>query len=1085
MLFDSIAKHITSKEKTHQSLARLQRKQLALYDALLRDSRQELPKWNASLIEAQKYLVEGNKFLEAGFQIKQNCYVRFVNMPPTSVQVVHNVAFPNNDHVGHFLQVKGRVFRMSQANFLEFKREYVCNRCRHEFTIEAQYEQSYVFDVPRSCPMALETGCKGFPEQKSAQPHTDYCRHSQEVRIQEIQSDKNIPTMLVITLENDLVDSCQPGDCVTIVGTVERRWRPLVAGRKTVATVSMLANSVCKDDTKMASGKELPEHLVLTKADWQNTVKDIGESAARDLLVQSICPEIYGMYPVKLALALSLASCTDRYIGCETAVRGHSHLLLIGDPGMAKSRLLKRVSEIAVRSIFTTGVGCSTAGLTAAAVKENGEWQLEAGALVLADGGVCCIDEFNLMREIDKGSLHEAMEQQRISMAKAGLVCKLSSRCVVLAATNPKHLYSMIEIGQTSNLGVGGPLLSRFDVVLSLSASDDVNWHSPMSNHVLSLAVVEESRERYAQTPSGGHWELERLQTHFQAIRDIHPKISNDANTILSAYYKRCRLNSDGTLARTTVRLLDSLVRISQAHTRLMFREEVTALDALVAVRLMDSSWGFGKIFRPIDLLRAPLPLGPDSAEIAEMLQILQLSKLVQEIRVEQVDRSKLNQYQQKLAATAKKKDATPVNKWDTVSVSPMSKFAELVLRDLDNNNKSDNKPAATDIDPNRFQSQKRSTSDVGDLYSKYSFTQNRKNATKKIKVSEPTRLHSSKKVASKNTMPLDASLKENLGNGELDCILSSLRQNFMKELSKATQPNIEEIIPQSSQVTSSGRSQTLREESFNAMLDVSNLLDDDELATNDSQQKNIQTAISLASTETGLSVFNDCTLVRTNSVETFPSIQLNRDHTPLVNPIAEKATISYNSMNKFQFKRPQKDQLRVSQMLTPSASAKFPANASAPFLNIKSLRDESDRRFTCENQNNATDSLCSTYSNTVMASEAKESVSRYQFKHQSQKNRTNPVEMSPMLLQSKNDVGVNRETTGKRKLSDQTLSKLRGFEFIRQDQNKPNNESKDNSSQASHTAKAAKITETSVFVTLGEQRDPDEDLAFLDAIDF
>lgn len=357
----------------------------------------------------------------------------------------------------------------------------------------------------------------------------------QEIRIQEPMSERNVPASLVITLENDLVDSCQPGDCVSVVGTIERRWGPLIQGKRTDVTVVMSANSVSKDETKMNLGKDLPEHLVFVRAEWQNTIKEIGELGARDLLVQSICPEIHGMHPVKLAVAISLASSTERMLGSGTNIRSHSHLLLVGDPGLAKSRLLKCAADISTRSVFTTGMGCSSAGLTAAAVKEDGEWQLEAGALVLADGGVCCIDEFNLMREQDKASIHEAMEQQTVSMAKAGLVCKLSTRCVVLAATNPRNLFSLAEMveSENMNLGIGGPLLSRFDLVLTLGDTRDCEWDLHVANHILALSVEEEAQEAFEKVPAGGYWTLERLQTHFLAIKDINPKVSDDANVIL------------------------------------------------------------------------------------------------------------------------------------------------------------------------------------------------------------------------------------------------------------------------------------------------------------------------------------------------------------------------------------------------------------------------------------------------------------------------------------------------------------------------------------------------------------------------
>uniref|UniRef100_A0A182QTC7 DNA helicase MCM9 n=1 Tax=Anopheles farauti TaxID=69004 RepID=A0A182QTC7_9DIPT len=578
----------------HVNLTHLQRKQPDLFARIFQDIAAEQKRWDECLLRAQKTLIEGNLFLEPGFQIKQNCHVRFVNVPVSPAELRKTV-YPNNDSVGQFLQVKGSVIRMTSSRFLEFRREYACSRCKRKVLLEAEYCKSYVFEAPGSCPSARESGCRGQLQAVSAQPQPENCRDYQEIRIQEIMSERNVPASLVVTLEDDLVDSCQPGDCVTVCGRIEHRWKPPIVGRRTEVTITMRANSVTREESKASWAKDLPEHLLCVQAEWQEVLREIGELAARDLLVQSIAPAIRGMYPVKLAIALALASCTERHTegGGEggqqqaTTVRGHSHLLLVGDPGLAKSQLLKFASEIASRAVYTTGMGCSSAGLTAAAVKDEGEWQLEAGALVLADGGICCIDEFNLMRETDKASIHEAMEQQTISVAKAGMVCKLSTRCVVLAATNPKNLYTMSDGEGTSaaNIGIGGPLLSRFDMVLILRDIRAADWDADIATHLLALALVDEDRETFGKEGDDparvAHWDLEKLQLHFAAIKDIHPKVSHEANMILAAYYKACRSDPYRDPTRTTVRLLDSLFRLAQAHARLLLRMEVTPIDAI------------------------------------------------------------------------------------------------------------------------------------------------------------------------------------------------------------------------------------------------------------------------------------------------------------------------------------------------------------------------------------------------------------------------------------------------------------------------------------------------------------------------
>lgn len=202
----------------------------------------------------------------------------------------------------------------------------------------------------------------------------------------------------------------------------------MIPGKVPEIVLTMHAVSVVREEKRVFINKDIPEQLVCLRAEWQDSVERYGELGIRDIIVQSICPDVHGMYVAKLAVALVMCSnVAPRKLGAGSSLRGNSHLLFIGDPGLAKSRIIKFASNIVIRSVHTTGMGCSAAGLTAAVIKEDGEWQLEAGALVLADSGICCIDEFNLMRESDKENIHEAMEQQTISIAKV-LFCFLINR---------------------------------------------------------------------------------------------------------------------------------------------------------------------------------------------------------------------------------------------------------------------------------------------------------------------------------------------------------------------------------------------------------------------------------------------------------------------------------------------------------------------------------------------------------------------------------------------------------------------------------------------------------------------------------
>lgn len=211
------------------SLTKLQREQPALYAPILTDTLAQCRRWNAALLAAQSQLLEGNAFLDPDYQIKENCHVRFVRLPPpppaaSSASTVAAAAsrqqsvYPTNEQAGRFVQVQGSVVRLSQAKLLELKREYVCSKCKHTLLVAADYARLYVIEAPKGgCPVRSGAdACRGTLYQRSAQPVPEHCIDVQEIRIQEVMSERNMPASMVVTLDNDLVDSCQPGDCVTI-----------------------------------------------------------------------------------------------------------------------------------------------------------------------------------------------------------------------------------------------------------------------------------------------------------------------------------------------------------------------------------------------------------------------------------------------------------------------------------------------------------------------------------------------------------------------------------------------------------------------------------------------------------------------------------------------------------------------------------------------------------------------------------------------------------------------------------------------------------------------------------------------------
>ncbi|GFS19589.1 DNA helicase MCM9-like [Elysia marginata] len=407
------------------------------------------------------------------------------------------------------------------------------------------------------------------------------CRNYQEVKVQEqVQrlSMGTIPRSMWVVLEDDLVDSCKAGDDVTICGTVRQRWKPTVLDSRCDLEIALHANHVLVTNEQRSD--------IMITQDMKDEFHQFWEDqkytplSGRNMILSSLCPQVYGLYIVKLAVAVVLAGGVQRVDEGGSRVRGEIHLLLVGDPGTGKSQFLKYASKISSRSVLTTGIGSTSAGLTVTAVKDSGEWQLEAGALVLADGGICCIDEFNSIKEHDKASIHEAMEQQTISVAKAGLVCKLNTRTTILAATNPKGHYDPNE-SLCVNIALASPLLSRFDLVLVLLDSQNEQW-----DRIVSSFILEGKHPSGSARNDKSIWSMDRMQAYLTLIKAITPKLGPQSS-------------------------------------RLMYREEVSVQDAVVAVTLMESSMQGAALLGGVNTLHTAFPTDADQEYLLQAELVL------------------------------------------------------------------------------------------------------------------------------------------------------------------------------------------------------------------------------------------------------------------------------------------------------------------------------------------------------------------------------------------------------------------------------------------------------------------------------
>ncbi|KAJ1720360.1 DNA helicase mcm9 [Coemansia erecta] len=567
-----------------------------------------LPWLSQALVQAQRRL------LAPGLAVRERAVVRVGNAPNTPLVVRTRV--PGSLEAGRLVSFSGTVIRSGAVKMLETHRTFECGTCRGRFRVLAEIEQFGYIPKPTRCMVeGGEEACRSTAFVPTS-PDQSACVDYQEIKVQE-QAGRlamgTIPRAIVVVLEGDIVDRAKSGDAVTVTGTVLYRWRAPVVGERPDISLLLRASSVAVHSGEAqglagasggtaAGGAPGDELMDAFGAFWAAHVRT--PMQARDQLVGAVCPRVYGLHRVKLAVLLVLLGGVARADAGGLRVRGEAHMLLVGDPGTAKSQFLKFAARLVPRAVLTTGVGSTSAGLTVTAVRDGAEWQLEAGALVLADRGICCIDEFGSIREGDKATVLEAMEQQSISVAKAGIVCKLNARCSVLAAMNPRGRYDTTA-SLSVNTALSSPLLSRFDLIMVLLDTRNDQWDMRVAEFLLEGADLAED--------AGAWWSFERLQAYvgFAKAR-LQPRASSASERVLTRYYQIQRQRDPAASARTTIRLLESLIRLAQAHARLMFRDTVLLCDAVTAVVLMESTMLTASLLGSVDTLHTPFADDPD-----------------------------------------------------------------------------------------------------------------------------------------------------------------------------------------------------------------------------------------------------------------------------------------------------------------------------------------------------------------------------------------------------------------------------------------------------------------------------------------
>ena len=323
------------------------------------------------------------------------------------------------------------------------------------------------------------------------------------------------------------------------------------------------------------------EELHLSEEDEEKIIELSQDPHIYDKIIKSTAPSIRGYREVKEAIALQLFGGAAKQLEDETKLRGDIHILIVGDPGIGKSQILKYVSRLAPRSIYTSGKGTSGAGLTAAAVRDElGGWSLEAGALVLGDQGNVCVDELDKMRSEDRSALHEALEQQTVSIAKAGIMATLNSRCSVLAAANPKFgRFDRFKV-LAEQIDLPAPIISRFDLIFVIEDKPSREKDSDLAKHILE--IHKENTVNYEIEP-----ELLRKYIAY-ARKNINPRLTDEANEILREFYVNTRNSNpeEQGAVPITARQLEATIRLAEASAKIKLKDKVEAEDANKAVKL-------------------------------------------------------------------------------------------------------------------------------------------------------------------------------------------------------------------------------------------------------------------------------------------------------------------------------------------------------------------------------------------------------------------------------------------------------------------------------------------------------------------
>ena len=537
---------------------------------------------------------EALKNIDVAVEQKLKLHFRVKNIPETQKILIRKI---RANHLGKYSAIEGLVKKVTEVRPKLQVAAFQCQKCGAVIKIEQDED---ILKEPSDC-YEDQGGC-GRSSSMKLLPSISTFIDSQKIEIQENPEGLrggSQPERISIYLEDDLVGEISPGDRVVVNGILHSMQRRRGTFRLTSFDKTMDGRSIERQEFAF-------EEVEVTEEDEKEILKTSKDPEIYNKMRKSIAPTIYGMDIEKDALVLQLFGGLAKEMPDGTHMRGDIHTLFVGDPGTAKSQMLTYMSKLAPRSIYASGKASSAAGLTAAAVRDefaDGQWTLEAGALVLADMGIACIDEIDKMEETDRSSMHQAMEQQEISVAKAGINATLKSRCAILAAANPKLGRFDEFLPMHEQINMPPALLSRFDLIFSILDKPNKQTDTELAVHILRTHKAGEVSEHISKSKKSKHNKKEKeelmkivvpmfdpefLRKYVAyAKRTVFPVMTDDALELLKNYYVDFRSSSEDSVPFTP-RQLEAFVRLAEASARVRLSEEVTIEDSKRAISIID-----------------------------------------------------------------------------------------------------------------------------------------------------------------------------------------------------------------------------------------------------------------------------------------------------------------------------------------------------------------------------------------------------------------------------------------------------------------------------------------------------------------